>query len=215
MKLSEDTNAILKNFSGINPSILLKPGNVIETISPQKTVMARATVSDNVEGRAAIYDLSKFLSITSVFDDPEIEFGENRFTISSGKRKVFYTYADEKMIIVPPENNVVLPSTEAVFKVTWNDIQSVIRAAGILQLGDISFIGDGSKIIISANDVKNPTADAFEVEVAEYDGSQFDMHVKVENLKLIPTDYEITLCAAGMSRFKATSVQYWIAAQSK
>jgi hypothetical protein len=39
MKLSENTINILKNFSTINKAIEIKPGNVISTISPSKTVI--------------------------------------------------------------------------------------------------------------------------------------------------------------------------------
>lgn len=41
MKLSARTINILKNFSTINPSIVLKPGNTVTTISTNKTIMAR------------------------------------------------------------------------------------------------------------------------------------------------------------------------------
>ena len=44
MKFSTDTLSVLKNFSTINPSIVFKPGSVVRTISPQKTVMAAATI---------------------------------------------------------------------------------------------------------------------------------------------------------------------------
>ena len=44
MKFSNDTLNVLKNFSSINPSVLFKPGQTVRTISPQKTVMAAATI---------------------------------------------------------------------------------------------------------------------------------------------------------------------------
>ena len=40
MKLSEQTIEVLQNFSSINQSLLFKEGNVLKTVSPQKTVLA-------------------------------------------------------------------------------------------------------------------------------------------------------------------------------
>lgn len=214
MKFSDETLSILKNFSGINQSILFKPGNVLKTISPQKTVMSAAVIDEDISGRAGIYDLSRFLSTLSLFEDPDVDFGEDKFTISSGRRKVDYTYAAENMIVTPPDKEINLPAIDVSMKVAWSEIQAVIRAAGVLQVGDISFKGENGRIVMAATDSKNPTADRYEVEVSDYGGDPFDMTIKVENLKLIPADYEISLSSKGMSHFKSDKVQYWIAVQS-
>ena len=39
MKISNDTLAILKNFASINSNVLIKPGNMVKTISPVKNVL--------------------------------------------------------------------------------------------------------------------------------------------------------------------------------
>lgn len=214
MQFSDDTLSILKNFSGINPSIMFKPGNVIRTISPQKTVMAAATITENIDSPAAVYDLSRFLSTLSLFDNPEIQFGEDKFIVTSGRSRVSYTYASESMIITPPDKDIQVPNPEATISVEWSDIQSVIRAAGVLQLGEIAFRCDGKTISMSAVDSKNPTADNYSVDVGEGD-TEFDMIIKVENLRLLPEDYTIALSSKGMAHFKSNAVQYWIALQSQ
>ena len=58
MKLSARTLQILKNFATINPSLLFKPGNVLTTISPAKTMQAKARVTEQFDTQFAIYDLS-------------------------------------------------------------------------------------------------------------------------------------------------------------
>lgn len=214
MKLSENTISILKSFSGINPSIMFKEGNVLRTISPSKTVMAQATINDSIDGNAAVYDLSRFLSTVSLFDDPEVEFGNDKFTIKGNRRRVNYTYTSENMIVSPGEKTVVLPSIDVSVKVTWDDFQSVIKAAGVLQVSDIAFVGEAGKIKIVATDTKNPTSDKYDVEISDFDGADFDMHIKVDNLKLLPADYEIDLCSKGMAHFKSDTAQYWIAVQT-
>lgn len=210
MQFSENTLSVLKNFSGINPSVIFRPGKTIRTISPQKTVMASATIDESIEGNAAIYDLSRFLATLSLFENPEIEFLEHKFAIKSNRSYLNYTYAAESMIISPPDKDINIPLAEVKVTVNWDDIQKVIRAASVLQLGEIAFRGNGQSISIAAIDSKNPTADIFDVIIGETD-NHFEMIMKVENLKLMPKTYEVSLSSKGMAHFKADTIQYWIA----
>ena len=45
MQISKQTFDILKNFSEINSSILIKPGAKLETISEMKNILATANVT--------------------------------------------------------------------------------------------------------------------------------------------------------------------------
>lgn len=216
MKFSNETISVLKNFSTINPGLVFKPGSVIRTMHPQKTVMASATVSENIVQVARIYDLSRFLATLSLFDDPDVEFTADKFIISSGKSKVSYTYAAEAMVVSAPDKDIRFPDPEAVVTVKWKDIDSVIKAAGVLKLSEVAFISDGSTISLSAVDSKNPTADAYEVVVAEgVNTTSFKMIIKVENLKLMQNDYEVSLSTKGLAHFKSSKAEYYIALEAK
>ena len=216
MKFSNETIGVLKNFATINPSIVFKPGSVVRTISPQKTVMAAATVSETVDQQAGVYDLSRLLATLSLFENPEVDFGADRFTIKGGKSEVNYTYTSESLIVSPPDKDIVVPDPEATVNVTWADIDSVIRATGVLQLPEVAFSSDGSTIKLSAVDSKTSTADKYEVVVAEGVSTEpFNMIIKTDNLKLMPTDYEVTLSSKGMAHFKSDVAQYWVAIESR
>mgnify|MGYP000588774909 CR=1 FL=1 len=216
MKFSNDTLSILKNFSTINPSVVFKPGSVIRTISPQKTVMAAAQIGEVVEQQAGVYDLSRFLSTLALFDSPEVVFGTDRFTIKGGKSELRYTYTSESLIVSPPEKDIVVPDPEVSVDITWQAIDGVLRAAGVLQLPEIAFIGDGSSVTLSAVDSKTSTADNYNTVVADdLDTEPFNMIIKVDNLKLLPTDYNVTLSSKGMAHFKSEKVQYWAAIEAK
>ena len=216
MKFSSDTLSVLKNFSTINPSIVFKPGSVVRTISPQKTVMAAATIDETVETQAGVYDLSRFLSTLALFDNPDVDFGQDRFTIKGGRSELRYTYTSESLMVTPPEKDIVVPDPEVSVNIKWQDIESVRQAAGVLQLPEIAFIGDGSTITMSAVDSKTSTADNYNTVVAEgVSTDPFNMIIKTDNLKLVPTDYEVTLSSKGMAHFKSDKVQYWIAIESR
>lgn len=216
MKFSSDTLSVLKNFSTINPSIVFKPGSVVRTISPQKTVMAAATIDETVETQAGVYDLSRFLSTLALFDNPDVEFGQDRFTIKGGRSELRYTYTSESLMVTPPEKDIVVPDPEVSVNIKWQDIESVRQAAGVLQLPEIAFIGDGNTITMSAVDSKTSTADNYNTVVAEgVSTDPFNMIIKTDNLKLVPADYEVTLSSKGMAHFKSSKVQYWVAIETR
>lgn len=216
MKFSSETLSVLKNFSQINPSVLFRPGQTIRTISPQKTVMAAAVVDETFDKQAGVYDLGRFLATLSLFDEPEVTFGDERFTINSKRSSLKYTYTAENMIVVPPNKDITVPDPEARVNISWDDFEGVIRAAGVLGLPEVAFKGNGDTVTLSAVDSKNPTADNLDVVVAEGgDFGEFTMYIKVDNLKLMPADYEVALSSAGMAHFKSDKVQYWIAINSK
>src|SRR5210317_1426790 len=165
MQFSNETLTVLKNFSTINPSIAFKPGKVLSTISPTKTILARADIAEEIESSAAVYDLNRFLATLSLLDEPDVSFGDKRFDISKNRKVVHYTYTSEEMIVTPPSKELKMPSSEIEFDVSWEELESVIRAAGVLQLPDIEFSTDGNTISISAVTAKNPTSDRYDIEI--------------------------------------------------
>ena len=56
MKLSDNTLTILKNFAGINNSILVKEGTSLRTISVAKNILAEANIKEEIHRDFAIYD---------------------------------------------------------------------------------------------------------------------------------------------------------------
>lgn len=215
MKFSDRTLTILKSFATINKSIIMKPGKVLKTVTPEKTLIAIASIEDEIPSEAVIYDLSRFLSIMSLHQDPDVQFNDKFFTISEGsKKKTKYVYADQSMVISPPERELQIPSEDVKVSVEWNDMQSVLKAAGVLQFEEIAFVGEDGKCFLRAIDSKNPSADAFGVEIGTTEDS-FTIIIKTDNLKLLPQDYEVTLCAKGISYFKGDDVSYYVGIDSK
>ena len=89
MKLSNGTVTVLKNFSTINPNLVIKAGNTISTMSAMKNIVAKAKVEETFPQDFAIYDLNEFLASISLFTNPDLEF-KNDFVVitesgSSGK----------------------------------------------------------------------------------------------------------------------------------
>jgi len=214
MKFSNETLNVLKSFTAINKSILLTEGNVIKTITPEKTLIAIAEVPDTMPSQACVYDLSRFLSILSLYNEPDVEFGDKYFVISEGKRRTKYVYADISMIHTPPEKEITLPSEDVVVNVSEGDLSSVLKAAGVLQFSEVAFVGEGGTCYLKAIDSSNENADDFGVEIGETDDT-FHVIIKTDNLKLLPLDYQVTICSKGISEFKGKGVTYYVAIDSK
>ena len=210
---------VLNNYSQINPSIQFKAGQVLATVSPQKTVMARATVEETLPGEGAIYDLNRFLGVLSLFDEPELFFSDQKVTVQKDKKKINYTYADPQMIITPPEKEISFPDPEVSVEVSWAEIQQVLRAASVMGLPEIAIIGSSGEIALSAIDSSNPTADVYSSEVGETQ-DEFQFIFKVENLKLMNYNYLVEISEKGIAKFTSVNsygpkMEYWIATEAK
>ena len=214
MKFSERTLTVLKSFASINKSILMKEGTVLKTVTPEKTLVAIAEIPDQIPAQACVYDLSRFLSILSLYKDPDVEFHDKYFMIKDGKQRTKYVYADISMIHAAPEKEIKIPSADVVVNVSWNDLQSVIKAAGVLQFTEVAFVGEAGKIYLKAVNNAQENSDDYGVEIGET-SDEFKIVIKTDNLKLLPQDYQVTLCAKGISEFKGADVTYFVAIDTK
>ena len=187
MKFSERTLTILKSFSTINKSILMKQGNTLRTITPEKTLIASATIPDQFPSEACIYDLSRFLSILSLHTAPDVEFHDKYFVITEGKQRTRYAFADVSMIHAAPEKTIELPSADVVVDVSWNDLQSVQKAAGVLQFNEVAFVGQDGKCYLKAIDSSSAAADDYGVEIGDTadTNQQSDIEGKIPRLRAV------------------------------
>lgn len=212
MKISTNTVNVLKNFAKINPSILIQEGNTLKTMSPSKTIMAKATVDTDFPKRFAIYNLDRFISTASLFNDPNFDFGEKTVTIKEGDKKTDYVYADENTITKAPEKEINLPSVDVTVRLTNDHLKEVEKAAGVLGLPEIVVVGDGKNVYLQAADSKNPSGDVYSVKIGDTNKS-FKAIFKSENIKIIPGDYDVTISSRGISNFKGKEAEYWIAVE--
>ena len=141
MKLSDNALAILKNFAGINNSILVKEGNKLRTISVAKNILAEAEIKEEFPRDFAIYDLNQFLNGLSLHQDPDLDFQQDTYlSIKEGKRRVKYFFADPNVIIAPPEKDITLPTQDVCFQMDSVTLEKLVKAAAVYQLPDFSVI---------------------------------------------------------------------------
>ena len=213
MKLTDSTLAVLKNFAGINNSILVKKGNQLRTISVAKNILAEAEIPEDFPRDVAIYDLNQFLNGLSLHQDPNLDFTEDsHITIKEGRRRVKYFYADPQVIIAPPDKEINLPTQEVCFQLESTSLEKLVKAAAVYQLPDLSVIGENGEITMVVRDKKNDTSNEYAVNVGTTD-SNFEFNFKMENIKIIPGAYDVVISSKLLSEFTNTqyNLKYFIA----
>jgi len=213
MNLCDNTLGILKNFAGINNSILVKEGNQLRTISVAKNILAEAEIDEDFPRQFGIYDLNQFLNGLSLHQDPDLDFTEESYlTIREGKRRVKYFFADPQVIVAPPEKEISLPSEDVCFQLDSTALDKLLKAAAVYQLPDLSAVGGEGVVKLVVRDKKNDTSNEFAVVVGETD-KNFVFNFKVENIKIIPGAYDVVVSSKLLSKFTNTNfnLKYYIA----
>ena len=213
MKLSDSTLTVLKNFAGINNSILVKEGKKLRTISVAKNILAEANITEEFPRDVAIYDLNQFLNGLGLHADPDLDFSpESYIAIKEGKRRVKYFYADPQVITAPPEKEINLPTEDVCFQLESTALDKLLKAASVYQLPDLSAVGEAGVVKLVVRDKRNDTSNEYAVVVGETT-KNFVFNFKVENIKIIPGAYDVVVSSKLLSKFSNTryDLKYYIA----
>ena len=217
VKISKETLSVLKNFSQLNSNILVRPGNVISTVTPAKNVMAEATIGENFEVEFGIWDLNKFLGTVSLFDSPSFDFSEKSVRISGNNGSAVTYYYSEPSLLTVVNKKVQMPETVISFEFTESMFSDLQRAASVLQLPDMSIRSEGGEIVAVALDKKDPTSNNYTVVLDDYrSDASFNFNFKIDNMKMLAGDYQVDICESVVSSFtnKNVDVKYWIALET-
>ena len=216
MELSENTLNVLKNFSGINPNMMIRSGNTIKTISEARTVLSTAVVDADFPKDFGIYDLNEFMGVLQLVDAPSLKFEDDYVIVndSTGRSKVKYFYSSEETLTTP-QKDITMPEANVKFKLDNETLSKLKRAASALGHTEISISGKDGVLSLSVVDSNNKTSNVFSIDVSgEFDNDvAFNFILSTNNLKILPGDYEIEISSKLISQFKHTSldVKYWIA----
>ena len=241
IQLSKKTIDILRNFSTINKSILIKTGKWVETMSVNKNIIAMTQVHEAFPEDMAIYDLPLFLGALSLFKKPWLNFPDDKKVIiydEDTQGKTTYYYSDPEIIVTPPDFNTNLPDVELMFDLPHSDITQLLQAAKVYGVEDLCVNGYSGEYSICVRDNKNKTSNVFSLplkkvvfEQAPREGDTaaepykltperqtFCYCFKVENLKLIDAGYHVTISQKNIANFSSLShsdLNYFIALEPK
>lgn len=214
MKLSKSTIALMKNLATINTNLLIRPGSKLTTISTNKTVAAEVETEEEFDTQFGIYDLSEFLGVLGLFDDPELEFSERHLIIKEGRNSIRYLPADESVLVVPKNATQKFPAdAEIEFEIKAEQIQQVTKSASVLKVPTLTIEGDGETLSLVVRDKANVNSNKFHIELGETD-KKFVFNLKIENLKMIPETYKVQLSSKKVARFQGNKKMYMLACET-
>lgn len=214
MYLSQDTTSVLKNLASINQSILIKQGKRLRSMSVMKNILVEADITEEFTRDVAIYDLNQFLNCMSLIPGAELNLNDSALAVTDGTNTIDYRYSDPSVISAPPDKELKLPSEDVCVTLTEEHLETVKKAAAVLQIPDVSLVGDGEVIHLTVRDKKNSGSNSYSIEVGETE-DVFQFNLKVENLKLLPGDYDVIVSAKNLSKFihHSRPVVYYIAVE--
>ena len=211
MKLSDTTISVLKNYSSINQNLKIDAGNNLVTMSAMKNIVAKSKVEETFEKDIAIYDLNEFLAALSLFESPELDFEDDYvMIINEGKTSSCKYWYSDPSVVTTVSNPIEMPESEVSFTLSSDELSNITKAAAVIGVPDM-VLENGS---LRVTDKKNQTANAFSMNVAQdVKHLNYAFWFKVENLKLMPGTYDVSVSSKKISHFKNTSVdiEYYIA----
>lgn len=216
MELQEQTLNVLRNFSDINPNLVIKEGNIIRTLSEAKNIVATAIVDNEFPQTMGIYDLKEFIGVLSLVDQPNLKFAEESVTVSdqSGRSKVRYFFSPEETLTTP-KKDITFPEAEVSFTLESNTLNRLRSAASTLGHSEVSITPSDGMLTLSVLDEGNATSNTYSIDVpyTKKPDQDFKFVVKISNLKILPGNYEVNLSSKMISEFKNTdtNVRYLIA----
>lgn len=218
MKLSDETIEILKNYSTLNSSLLFRKGSVLTTITPQSSVLAIARVVESFPSDFAIYDIVKMLSKLTLYPNSELEFGPDRliFKSTDGRRSDYIKYCSTKVIITPPEKELVLDKPDYEFTLSAGDLAWQRKSAGISGSQHFVFEGDGKHILFKSTDVKDDSSDVSATILTDCGGAKFRCVIKGDNFKMLDGNYLVKISKGGLVKFENQDkpIVYYVAAEA-
>ncbi len=215
MKISTKTLDILKNFSEINQSILIKKGKKLKTVSALKNILAHAEVEDDFPQDFAIYQLNEFIGVLSTMNNPDLTFHDKYVMLSQENGACTKYFYAEPSVVISPEKDINMPSEDINFTLLEKQYNDLLKMSSILQLNDILVKGcsKSNKIFLAVTNKKNDTSNDYSVQVGEGVSEPFKMYFKTENLKMVVGDYNVHISSKGISHLENMNIKldYWIA----
>ena len=179
-----------------------------------KNILVEAEVTEEFDSEIGIYDLNQFLNCLSLIPGAEVTVSENSLVISDNQNSIDYRLSDPSVIAAPPDKELKLPSEDVCVVLSEEHLETVKKAAAVLQIPDVSLVGDGTSIKLCVRDKKNSSSNSYSIDVGDTT-HVFQFNLKVENLKMMTGDYDVLISSKNLAQFTSHSrpIVYYIAVE--
>ena len=226
VKLSKRTLEILKNLGTIHSHLFVPVGNKISTISPAKNIVAITNIPENFPVEFGIFDMQMLLGAFSLFENLKIELNDNFMTITEeggakGTPTIKFYYAALNTLTSIPSKEPSFPTEDNItFNLTNTDIEKIKRASTTLGHNTVVFSNKNGKLKVMVINVdksgfaSKTLKNSFSFDLCDTGiDDECSAIILIENLKLLKSDYKVTICPQYISKFSSVSddITYYIA----
>jgi len=218
MQVTDKTIEILKNFSAINNGMVLRKGKQQTTASPDDNIFAVAQL-DEFPAEFGLYDLPNFLANLSILESPVLEFNGNtvKMTDKDGFNMTYRGCAPE-IIHIPADGfiNLKIEKPDGELNLSSEQLQKLIKVAAVNTFVHLTIFGKDGKLAIKVNDRTADTSNIGVMVLGEHAGADFESVFKVEQLKIIPQNYNVKIMKDAYAIFETSDclLRYVVALES-
>ena len=220
MELSSETLTVLKNYATINPNFVFKHGDSISTMSEAKNILSMHKLSEPFDKEIGIYDLPEFLSAVDLVDSPRFKFEDDYVTIgdSTGLSSIKYYYSSAEMLTHPNEklleNAQNMANPVVTFQLDHETLSKLKKAASAFGHSDLAVTKSEAGIKLTVSDVENSTSNNYSIDVpGDVTTEDPVLVLNINNLKIIPGDYKVSILDKMFAHISNDNIQYWIACE--
>lgn len=219
MNLSENTIAVLKNFSDINEGIVLRPGNVQRVLKPGGQIFAEAVIEEEIPVKIGIHNTRSFISNIMAIggQNAEIDFFEDKMIKISTQGMSLGYEGCEPSLLVYPKGSVPFENSDVTFKLTHEIIEKMKRIAALNKLTYIQFSAKNGVLQVRVYDPEGVTHNYGTFEIGETDVDDFEVSYAVDYFRFLPMDYQVDVKIGQMARFISEDgkITYFISQQAE
>lgn len=212
MKLSKKTLQILKNYSSLNSGILFKPGKILNTRTVNGVAYSEAEIEDTITDEFGIYDLNNFLTLIDLMGDASINLdpSSQELVITNGKSTLLYPTANPSSIVFP-KKRLEFPTAEVIFELKSELLTEINRVARAMGADVLVFESEDGNIALKLYNMKVDASlkkAMYSVSVGTLPSGNFKAVIKMENIKMLDSDYTVLVTSAGpgIAKFESTEL---------
>jgi len=141
--------------------------------------------------------------------------------MNDGEISFNYYSCSTNLIVSPPDKELKLKQTDVSFTLTNAVMTKLLRLASMNNLTHLSVVGQNGEIRLQTHEKANDTSNHASFKLNDYNGEDFIASFKVDNIKLIPGDYDVEIQLGAFAKFTASAgafkdkIKYFIALESK
>lgn len=220
MNFTESELQILRNFSRINPSMIIKPTG-LGAREPSNSIVGIYNFEETYDFEPfGIYEIPMFLQAIDTFDKPQLEVKKDRIVISEGSSKIqfFTTPIDLLKNAVIPEIDSKFDAVqpELDFDLSADKLATIQKTASVFKAKYLFLESDGDSVRLTvSSDSPGSSANSFDIVIRDNirinDLGDTVLKIPLSELRIVAGDYCVKATTKKISKWECfNGVKYFV-----